>query len=104
MVKFAFYIIISPLVCLTYAIDKVGDGRSQSFNRLMGDMIGDVLLQPIQLMVYLFFIFSAREILVSNPLLGLAFIASLENGEKILKNILGAKGKSLGDIHLHRIK
>ncbi len=104
MVKFAFYIIISPLVCLTYAIDKVGDGRTQSFNRLMGDMIGDVLLQPIQLMVYLFFIFSAREILVSNPLLGLAFIASLENGEKILKNILGAKGKSLGDIHLHRIK
>lgn len=104
MIRFAFYIIISPLVCITYAIDKVGDGKAQAFHHLMIDIMITAFLQPIQLMIYLFFIFSAREILVANMFLGLLFFSALGQGEKIFREVLSIRSsdnvKGIDDINI----
>lgn len=104
MIRFAFYIIISPLVCITYAIDKVGDGKAQAFHHLMIDIMITAFLQPIQLLIYLFFIFSAREILVSNMFLGLLFFSALGQGEKMVKEVLSIRSsdnvKGIDDINI----
>lgn len=105
-IKFAFLIIISPIVCVTYSIDKASDGKAQAFNHLMAEMTIEAFIQPIHLIVYLFFIFSAREILVQNKLLGIVFFSALSNGEKIFKEIIkfgpakNSTSKSLDDISL----
>lgn len=98
MIRFAFYIIISPLVCITYAIDKVGDGKAQAFHHLMIDIMITAFLQPIQLLIYLFFIFSAREILVSNMFLGLLFFSALGQGEKMVKEVLSIRSSNVKGI------
>ena len=104
MIRFAFFIIISPLVCITYAIDKVGDGKAQAFHHLMIDIMITAFLQPIQLMIYLFFIFSAREILVANMFLGLLFFSALGQGEKIFREVLSIRSsdnvKGIDDINI----
>ena len=103
LLRTAFYIIISPLVCLTYPIDKVGDGRAQGFNNWLQEFIITVFLQPIHLLIYLVMIYSMGEILIRNPILGLVFLATLSNGEKIFKSVMKIKPRmqrGLSDIKL----
>lgn len=87
--RVAFYMVISPLVCLIYPIDKIGDGRSQSFLIWIREYTFEVFLQCIHLGIYIVFIFSAGAIISSSPFLGVLFLATLSNGEKIVKRALG---------------
>ncbi len=103
-IKIYFYVVISPLVCLTYSIDKVGDGKSQAFDHWLREFMGDVLIQPIQLIVYTIFILSAGQLINDAPLLMVILLASLSNLEKIIiKIVLGGPpkfSKSASDIKL----
>lgn len=103
VIKVAFYIIISPLICLLYPIDKVGDGKPQSFNNWMREFSITVFMQPIHLIIYIIFISSAGEIFMKIPLLGVIFFGALSHGEKIVKDVLNIKpklGKNVGDVKL----
>ena len=40
LIKVAYLIIISPLVCVTYSIDKIKDGKAQAFENWMPLKIG----------------------------------------------------------------
>ncbi len=55
MVKVAFLIIISPLITLTYAIDRMGDGKAQAFNTWMKEFVFTILIQPFHCIVYFAF-------------------------------------------------
>lgn len=103
-IKIYFYVVVSPLVCLTYSIDKIGDGKSQAFDHWLREFMGDVLIQPIQLIVYTIFILSASQLISSAPILMVILLASLSNLEKIIiKIMLGGPpkfSKSAGDIKL----
>lgn len=103
-IKIYFYVVISPLVCLTYSIDKIGDGKSQAFDHWLKEFMGDVLIQPIQLIVYTIFILSASQLINDAPLLMVILLASLSNLEKIIvKIVLSGQpkfSKSASDIKL----
>ena len=103
-IKVYFYVIISPLVCLTYSIDKIGDGKSQAFDHWLREFMGEILIQPIQLIVYTIFILSASQLINDAPLLMVVLLASLSNLEKIIvKIVLGGPpkfSKSASDIKL----
>lgn len=98
---FKVYIItiISPIVCITYSIDSMGDGRAQGFNNFIKRAIIDILIQPIHLILYIVFIYSAGEIATQVPLIGVIFIAALDNAEKVVRNIFKVSGKGLRDIN-----
>lgn len=99
-----FLMIISPLVCMLYPIDFIGDGRSQSFQVWLKTLLGYIVLQPIHLCIYAVFMASASEISTQAPLVGIVFFAALSNGEKIVKSLFGLEGPTLRGTKLKRIR
>ena len=56
MLKICFLVVISPLVTLTYSIDKMGDGKAQAFNTWLKELIFGVLIQPFHCAIYMAFV------------------------------------------------
>lgn len=88
LVRISFFIIISPLVCLTYPIDKIGDGSAQAFNKWIREITLAIFIQPIHLLIYIVVIYSMGEIIIRNPILGVLFLAMLSHIEKEVKSML----------------
>ena len=103
-IKIYFFVIISPLVCMTYAVDKIGDDRSQAFDNWKNEFLSAILIRPVQLALYTVFIFSAVEIMSRVPLLAIVLLALLSHTEDVVKQMLlrnnGKFGKGLKDVHM----
>lgn len=87
----SFLIVISPLISITYSIDKAGDGRAQAFESWFREYLINILIQPLQAILYLVFVFSANEIAVKAPVVGIIFLLSLTRAEKIVKEIFNMR-------------
>ena len=92
--------IVSPLMCVTYPIDAMGDGKAQGFNNWFRRIMMEIFIQPIHLVIYIVFIYSAGEIAKTQPLIGIIFIIALDYSEKIVRSAFKLKGKGLKDIKL----
>lgn len=86
MITIGFLIIISPLITITYSIDKIGDQRAQALNTWMKEFCYNILIQPFHCIMYLAFagvifkLIGGADIL-ENVLSGvLSFIPSSEAG------------------------
>ena len=90
----AFLIIIFPLVALSYAVDKVADGKSQAFNTWAKELMLNIFVQSFHAIVYVFTcctVYSAAGetdngfdyILI---IIGVTF---LNKGEDIIRRIFG---------------
>lgn len=66
MLKVAFLIIISPLITLTYAVDKMGDGKAQAFGNWMREFIFTVIIQIFHCIIYMSLINVAFELLIEH--------------------------------------
>lgn len=97
-------VVISPLISITYPIDTLGDGKAQAFNNWLKRLIMEIFIQPIHLLIYILFIYSAGEIAKDVPLLAIIFIIALDNGEKIIRSALKMSGKGLKDIKIGKGK
>ncbi len=103
MIRIYYYVIISPLVCMTYSIDRIHDGKSQAFNSWLNELIAEMTMQPIQLAAYAIFISTADALIDRIPILSLIFIAAISRADKIVRKVLGKRGvfsKDVGDIKL----
>lgn len=95
--------IIAPIIALTYPIDTIGDGRAQAFNHWFRMIMMEIFVQPMQLVIYIIFVYSASEIAKTAPIIGIIFIIALDNGEKIIRKALKIEGgPQLKDIKLMR--
>lgn len=92
LIKVSFLIIISPIVCATYAVDKVNDGHAQGFRNWTIELVIAVFVQPLELFVYILLISSADEIIIRNPIMGVIFFLFLGEGEKVFKSVLKYTG------------
>ncbi len=91
IIEIGFLIIISPLVTITYSIDKIGDGRAQAFKTWLNELLMKASIQVVHAIIYLIFIGSAGYIATQHPLLAAVFFALLSRSEKIIKNALNVK-------------
>lgn len=82
-----FLIVISPLVTITYSIDKSGDNKAQAFEQFMKMLISKSVIQLLHAFVYIFFIATAGVIAVRHPLLAVLFFAALSRTEKIATRV-----------------
>lgn len=82
-----FLVIVSPLVTITYSIDKAGDGKAQAFEAFLKELITKSAIQLIHAVLYVVFIASAGVIAVNNPLLAVLFFGILSRTEKITRKI-----------------
>ncbi len=93
-VYMAFLTIMAPLVGLTYPIDKLGGGSSQSFNLWFKEYTFNLLIQPIDLLLYTIIISTAMDIVEINFIYAIVAIGFLLQAEKFIKKMfgLGAEG------------
>lgn len=80
-----FLIVISPLITITYSIDKAGDGKAQAFSIWMKEFVVNVLIQPLHALIYLVFVLTANIIAASSPLVALALLMAMGSVERMVK-------------------
>lgn len=99
MLKVSFLVIISPLITLTYSIDKMGDGKAQALGTWLKEFVFTVLMQPFHCIIYMIMVSTALNLLTSNlgisgsaERLGYAIFAVIcirfiQEAEKIVRKI-----------------
>lgn len=78
-------ITISPLITITYPIDKAGDGKAQVFSFWLREFIMNVLIQPLHALIYLIFILTANSIASKSPILAIAMFMVMGSVERMVK-------------------
>ena len=97
MLKLAFLIIISPLITLTYAIDKIGDGKAQALGNWLREFIFTVLIQPFHCIIYIVFITMSLQIVksddasIAGAILAILCLRFTKEAEKIVRKIFAFK-------------
>ena len=97
-VYLAFLTMISPLVALTYPIDKLKDGSAQAFNMWFREYVFNVLIQPIHLLLYTILITSAMDFAQQNMIYSIVAIGFLLEAEKIVKSMFGFNKAQGGEL------
>ena len=99
-----FLIVISPLITITYAIDKMGDGKSQALDTWLKEFTYNVLIQPFHCIIYTVFVGTAVTTLhdwpsIANLVFSILAILFIFKAEGIVKTIFGfSKASSVGDM------
>lgn len=94
----AFLILISPLVTVTYAIDKSNDCKAQAFNSWFEEMITNVFIQPMHLLLFLVLLYSAGEIAQLYPIVAILFLFGIGKAEKIFRSLFKLRGASIENV------
>lgn len=97
-VYLAFLTMISPLVAVTYPIDKMKDGSAQGFNMWMKEYVYNVLIQPLHLLLYTILITSAQDFARVNLIYTIVAIGFLLEAEKVFKSLFGFNKASGGEL------
>ncbi|MGN1299362.1 MAG: hypothetical protein ACI4UE_05215 [Candidatus Scatovivens sp.] len=104
MLTLAFLVIISPLITITYSIDKMGDQKAQALNTWLKEFVYNVLIQPFHCILYIVFVSIAIKAVntwgsLSSMLLAILCIKFVWDGEKIVRKIFGfEQASSLGAV------
>lgn len=104
MLTIGFLIIISPLITITYSIDKVKDGKAQALNTWLKEFMLTVLIQPFHCIIYTVFVSATIDLIaqqhnLASMVLAIMSMAFIWQAEKIVKKIFGfdAASTSLGE-------
>lgn len=102
MLTLAFLVIISPIVTITYSIDKMGDNQSQALNKWVKEFVYTVLIQPFQCLIYIVFATTALTLMQDRTLgaaiLGCIMLLFIHQAEHIVRGIFSFEhAHNLGD-------
>lgn len=90
-----FLIAVSPLITITYSIDKAGDGKAQAFQTWFRELSITAFIQPIHCVIYMVFNETAGEIAKVAPILSLIFLVLITYVEKVVRKLIFSKDKSI---------
>ena len=96
-------IIISPLICVSYPIDRISDDRGQALRQWVIDFSTAILMQPFQYMVYVLIFGSFDEIMLKVPLLTAIAFYLLGKSIKVAKKALQIKSNAEIDQDLDEV-
>lgn len=85
-------ITVSPLITITYSIDKVGDGKAQVFSSWFKEFTVNVLIQPLHALIYLIFVLTANAIAAQSPLVAIAMFLAMGSAERMVKVVFDMRG------------
>lgn len=96
MIKIAFLVIISPLITITYSIDKMKDQKAQAFETWMKEFTFTVLIQPFHCIMYIAFTNTAYKLLEPFLLDGEGFAENLVDlGATFANTVISGKDFNL---------
>ena len=87
LLTMGFLVMIAPLITVTYAIDKVGDGKAQAYETWKKMFISNAFMQPVHAFVYMIFMYSASEIATKAPMIALVFFIGILKAEDIFNKL-----------------
>lgn len=87
MLTVGFLVVISPLITITYSIDKAGDNQAQAFKTWLKEFLVNIFIQPLHALLFLIFMYSIYGIMERAPLLAIVFLAALSRGEQLVRSI-----------------
>lgn len=96
-------IIISPLICVSYPIDRISDDRGQALRQWVIDFSTAILMQPFQYMIYVLIFGSFDEIMLKVPLLTAIAFYLLGKSIKVAKKALQIKSNAEIDQDLDEV-
>ena len=85
MLKTGFLILISPLISITYSIDKMGDGKAQALNNWLKEFVYTILIQPFHCLIYMAFVTTAVTLLGEGTII--AAILNILAGESLASQL-----------------
>lgn len=88
-----FLILLGPVSCITYPIDKISDGKAQAFNKWFSEFLYQVIIQPFHLLLYIVLIGSATELANANVIYAIVCFAVMIPAEKFIKEMFGFRDK-----------
>jgi len=104
MMTVCFLIIISPLITVTYSMDKMGDNKAQAFGAWLKEFLYNVFIQPFHCILYLVFANQAFVLLsqqswgvdeisfgtaFGNGMLAILGILFINKGEDFIRHVFG---------------
>jgi hypothetical protein len=90
-----FLIAVSPLITITYSLDKAGDGKAQAFQAWYRELTITAFIQPIHCVIYMVFNETAGEIAKVAPVLSLIFLILITYVEKVVRKLIFSKDKNI---------
>lgn len=93
MITIIFLILLAPISCITYPIDKISDGKAQAYNMWFQEFLYQVIIQPFHLLIYVVLVGSATTLASTNVLYGIMCFAVMIPAEKFIKQMFGFKDK-----------
>jgi len=96
--KLMLLVVISPVIAFFNAWDKISGKDNNVLGEWFSQYISNLVLQPMHAVIYLIFIFTASEIALRAPLLGIVFIWALSRSEKIVKLMLNINTGKIGSL------
>ena len=91
LLTIGFLIVVSPIISVTYALDKIGDGKSQVLSNFFKEFVDAVIVGLIYPILYLVYIYALSPITASSPLLSLFVITQFSRAEKTIKGMLNLR-------------
>lgn len=88
-----FLILLGPISCITYPIDKISDGKAQAFNKWFSEFLYNVIVQPFHLLIYIVLVGSATQLARDNLLYAIICFAVMIPAEKFIKEMFGFRDK-----------
>lgn len=88
-----FLILLGPISCITYPIDKISDGKAQAFNKWFYEFLYNVIIQPFHLLIYIVLVGSATKLADDNILYSIICFAVMMPAEKFIKEMFGFRDK-----------
>lgn len=87
LIKVIFLIAIFPLVTISYAIDKIGDGKSQAFDHWFKEFVLEVFAQTFHAVNYVIIMGIVFEFADSNYFLAIIGITYVSKGSDIIRSL-----------------
>lgn len=105
MVTVGFLIMISPLITITYSIDKIGDGKAQALNAWLKELVYNILIQPFYCVLFLAFYSTIAKIIKSSGLFeigpyifAIVVMQFMKKAEDILRKIFHFEASSMSSM------
>lgn len=101
MLTISLLTFIAPLITTTYAVDKIGDKKSQVLDTWIREYAYNVLIQPFHCIIYAVFIRNAVAVLAEAPeslagaIISVMCMSFMFIAEGIIKSIFGFRGVTM---------
>ena len=97
VLKMAFLTMISPIVAVTYPIDKM-NGKAKGFQLWLKEFLYNALLQPLHYTLYYILVTTTLTLAVRNPIYSVVALMFMSQAEKLLKKIFGFEKATAGTV------